>query len=282
MNSGHTTFLMGNTNRMPSNNKVVAIIHRNMQRLAHLYACCSKFSGRLGVPKGMRLLIASIAGKKELSVQLPDLLHPLIIRPRTSDRFVFEQIFIDEDYDIPIPTSPRFIVDAGANVGFASIYFANKYPGVKIIALEPAPENFALLLRNTCHYPGIIPLQAALWWKSEPLRLSRQRDSWACRVEALAENETDAIPGITMVDLLRRFNQSSIDILKMDIEGAEYEVFTDDYLPWLVSTGALIVELHDRFRPGCSSALGRATRNLDFRLSKRGENTILMNNAVSS
>ena len=55
--------------------------------------------------------------------------------------------------------------------GFASIYFANKYPGAKIIAIEPEQSNFELLKDNIAPYPNIIPIQAALWHKNEEINL---------------------------------------------------------------------------------------------------------------
>jgi FkbM family methyltransferase len=203
--------------------------------------------------------------------------HPIVIRPRTTDRFVFEQIFLDRDYEVPFEPSPQFIVDAGANVGLASIYFANKYADATIIALEPELDNFAILVRNTRDYPRIVPMRAALWSRCETLSLDNQRESWSCRVSAFNKSGGGTADGITMAELLRHYGRSSIDILKMDIEGAEREIFSSECRSWLSRTRLLIIELHDHINPGCSQALDAAISDLRFSRTEQGENTILMN-----
>lgn len=78
--------------------------------------------------------------------------YPFIVRNQTSDVEIFEQIFIRQEYNFTVNKPPEVIVDAGANVGFASIYFASKYPNSKIIAIEPEESNFRLLKKNTDSY----------------------------------------------------------------------------------------------------------------------------------
>ena len=81
---------------------------------------------------------------------------------------------------VPLPTligmrlrgvNPATIVDAGAYTGFSAIYFAEKYPAAKVLALEPDPSNFALLVRNARPYSNIVPLQQALWSRDGSLEL---------------------------------------------------------------------------------------------------------------
>ncbi len=66
----------------------------------------------------------------------------------------------------------------------------------------------------------------------------------------------------------------SIDILKVDIEGAEKEVFESS--DWMGSVRCLAIELHDWIKPGCSAAVGSVTR--DFSILQRGETTIFIRN----
>jgi len=141
------------------------VINHAISKVALLYKRTRKFTRVLGPLKGLRTLAGSIVGTREISVRVPSVRQPIVIRPRTTDRFVFEQIFLDGDYELPFYLSPRLILDAGANVGFASIFFANKYPGSAIIALEPDPANFNALMRNTRGYSQIVPIRVALWNK---------------------------------------------------------------------------------------------------------------------
>ena len=101
--------------------------------------------------------------------------HPIFIRLKTSDFRTFLKIFRDREYELELGKEPQTILDAGANVGFASVYFAIKYPRAKIIAIEPESANFAQLKRNVAPYPNIIPVQAALWSEISTTRSSVAR-----------------------------------------------------------------------------------------------------------
>ena len=77
-----------------------------------------------------------------------------------------------------------------------------------------------------------------------------------------------------MKDIIVDFNRAQIDVLKMDIEGAEVEVLSGDS-SWVDDVRTLIIELHDRFRPGCSEALEKAFSGHDYCRSTSGENIVL-------
>jgi FkbM family methyltransferase len=249
-------------------------------KIAVLCKRARKFVTGLGPWGGLRTLGAAFVGVHEISVLMPTVRYPIVIRPRTSDRFVFEQIFLDGDYKLEVDLSPRFIVDAGANVGFASIYFANRYPGATIVAIEPEAANFAALERNVRMYSKIVPVRAALWSSCKPLWVNGRGDSWSCSVADVTENASESVWGITIPELLHQQRQTSVDILKMDIEGSEREVFSAECRPWLPRTKALIVELHDELQPGCSVALNDAICGLDFQRLHQGENLILINQGI--
>ena len=84
------------------------------------------------------------------------------LRPGTTDQNVYDEIFLEREYDINLGT-PLFIVDAGAHIGLAAVFFASKYPKATVIAIEPEPSNFGVLLRNVENYNNIKPIQAGLW-----------------------------------------------------------------------------------------------------------------------
>src|SRR5690349_22538922 len=91
---------------------------------------------KFGLLKALRLIVSLKMKKEYSSFQYGS--HDLYIRNHTSDVQAFEQIFLAEDYNFALTNvSPRLIVDAGANVGYASIYFANKFPNATILAVEP-------------------------------------------------------------------------------------------------------------------------------------------------
>ena len=97
--------------------------------------------------------------------------HPLWLRVPSSDVRTCKKIFVDQEYDFLMDPPPVAIIDAGANIGLASIYFASKYPAARVIAIEPEQSNFELLQKNVAPYSNIIPLQAALWNTNEEINL---------------------------------------------------------------------------------------------------------------
>src|ERR1051326_8504661 len=97
---------------------------------------------RKGFWKTMHLLLGICLLKYGLTKKINFANTVLYLRTGTSDLPVFRQIFIDEEYNFQIPFQPSVIFDLGANVGFASIYFANKFPNARIIAVEPEISNY--------------------------------------------------------------------------------------------------------------------------------------------
>jgi hypothetical protein len=62
---------------------------------------------------------------REQSLTLAGVKHPVYVRPGTTDIEVMQQVLLDYEYDFKLPGRPQVIVDAGANIGLASVYFAN-------------------------------------------------------------------------------------------------------------------------------------------------------------
>ncbi len=256
---------------------------RLARRIAHLPDVIPRYFAALGLD-AVRVFILTAVAHRDVEVRVPGLARPLALRPRTSDKYCFEQVFLRHFYRPVFLREPRLIVDAGANVGFASIQFANLYPRAFVIALEPEPANFDALVRNVRPYPNIKPIRAALWSRAEPLVIDNSDDAWACfvtRANTAAAGSTLITQAVTIPDLLKLCGATTIDILKMDVEGAEKEIFSAADCSWLAQTRVLMIELHDRMVPGCSEALDSAFAAYSFRRSSFQESTILINNQLA-
>src|SRR5690349_12598508 len=72
--------------------------------------------------------------------------HKIFLRPSTTDRKVFREIFLFNAYGFQIDP-PKIIVDGGANIGLSSIFFATRFPAAKIYAIEPEQTNFDVLMK---------------------------------------------------------------------------------------------------------------------------------------
>ncbi len=229
---------------------------------------------------GLRLFI-NFKLKKLDELRIPELKHPFKLRVNTSDTTVFYQIFSDREYDNPIDFTPNVIVDAGANIGLTSLFYANKYPNAKIYSIEPDKENFETLQFNTNNYSNITCLNYGLWHQDTSLRVSDkfQGGKWAMVVEEIDTEEPGSIKAISLNSLISQFQLNQIDILKMDIESAEFEVFSKHFELWIPKTKMMIVELHDRMKPGCSKAFFNAINSslTNFNMKSNGENFIIYN-----
>lgn len=207
--------------------------------------------------------------------------HPMYLRNHTSDVWVYREIIENNEYDFSCKNSPKYIIDAGANIGMASIYFANKYKDVKIIAIEPEEENYKLLKLNTEKYLNITTLNSALWNRTGEISLF---DTGLDNVGFMVETNISALrptvkkikhltKAVTVDEIINQFNIKYIDIIKIDIEGSEKEVF-ESCENWIQKTGCIIVELHERMKRGCNKALSRNIKSFDY-IGKHGEDIYL-------
>jgi len=199
----------------------------------------------------------------------PDARFPFHLRVPSTDVAILDQIYIRQQYEFEVKTFPGVIVDAGANIGLASIYFANRFPGARILAIEPEESNFALLQRNILPYPEITGIRAALWHKDEMINvLDPGLGSWQFMTQAEDSDERTLgetihqVQGMSIDTLMRNHEVERLDILKIDVEGAEREVFNHSS-SWVEKVDALIVELHERLKPGCARSFYSGTSGFD-------------------
>jgi len=198
--------------------------------------------------------------------------QPVWIRSGTSDLRVFWQVFIQQQYarTLACVRDGDLIVDCGANVGFTALYFLARYPNLQIIAVEPDPANVELCKKNLAAYGDRVTLvQAAVWPRAERLSLGGQQagNEWGISV---APSPGGPVQSVTIPDLLERSGRNTIDLLKVDIEGAEASVFAQD-CPWLENVKAIAIELHGQ---RCADAFWSALRPFDYEFSEEGELTL--------
>jgi hypothetical protein len=124
-------------------------------------------------------------------------------------------------------------------------------------------------------YPNVSVIQAGIWHKATRLKIENPQDEkWLLRVKE-AEAGDATVNAITIGEILERSGSDRIDILKLDIEGAERELFS--YNPdWLDNVRLLIIETHDHLKPGCSAAVYSAVSKYDVREFRRSENIIFL------
>lgn len=203
--------------------------------------------------------------------------HNFYLRGNSVDFAVFNSIFARGEYDFQTEINPEVIIDAGANIGASAVWLHHRFPGARIIAVEPESANFDLLRRNTAPYLNITCLRGALYGEDTSLSISDTKvDNYAFRVEKTTASD-DSVPGFAVDSLMRMYDIRQIDILKMDIEGAEYDVFIKEPGKWLSKTRMLIMELHEYFKPGVTDFVLGVLSSNNFEISQKGENTFARN-----
>jgi FkbM family methyltransferase len=212
----------------------------------------------------------------------------ITLRQGGSDLKVFEQVFRFLQYGIVESFKPiNTIIDAGANIGLSSIFFSEILGSPKIIGIEPEKNNFQQALLNTKDYPNVRIINAALWPTNKKLFISNQSDaaSWAFTVNENNKNDENCVRtnAISISEILKTTAWEKVDLLKIDIEGAEKILFSDiSTEEWLPRVGIIIIELHDWIVPGAALAFFRAIsklQNIEFMLS--GENIVIINKLVN-
>jgi FkbM family methyltransferase len=204
-------------------------------------------------------------------IRLADSGRDVWIRGGSTDVPTLFEVWAKRAYDLPIPP-PETIVDAGANIGLATVFFALRWPGVRVIAVEPEQRNYELLERNTRGLAGVEPVAAALW--SAPCELAvldpgRGPAAYLIPAAAAPARQIGTTRGVTVANLCDSAGWARVGLLKLDIEGSEIEVL-DSSRSWIDRVDALIVELHDRILPGCTAAYERATRGFGHHESSAG------------
>jgi FkbM family methyltransferase len=200
------------------------------------------------------------------------------IRPAGSDTDTLSEILVKHVYAKLVDAVPsaEYVIDLGANIGLASRLFGTRYPTSRIVSVEPDAENFEMLLKNVA---GLVregrctPLRRAVWNSHASLTIARPTD--ASQYDSISVRQGgvgQAVDSVTMVDLLAESGFPRVDILKIDIEGAEVELFQGD-VDWLKRVNAIAIEFHDdtRVRSGFDRIMG----DFGFDIVDSGRHTVV-------
>jgi FkbM family methyltransferase len=173
---------------------------------------------------------------------------PVTLRPFAGDIFVLFEVLMDQCYNIPdvmlAPDKVDVIMDCGANIGITSLFLASRYPNARIYSIEPNEENFELLSRNTAVEPRIVPIHGAIvGYPRKSARLTTGRAAWG---NVITKNDEGVdVPAFTVEQICQDHQLSCVDLLKVDVEGAEKGIFANS--SFLRGVGFIIIELHNDY-----------------------------------
>jgi len=211
-----------------------------------------------------------------ISIQLDKRFPPVFLRKNSTDVNVFNDVFHRREYDINFYGEPKVIIDCGANIGLTSVYFAQRFPNATIISVEPERKNFEMLQKNASGYKNIHALNYGIWNKATSLEvIDRGEGAWAFVVNEVPKNTQGAIEAISISAIKQQFNLEKIDVLKIDIEGSEKELFEKGTADWLPFVKTMVLELHDVVKKGCTASLINALQPFDYSLEPFCESIVV-------
>jgi FkbM family methyltransferase len=196
-----------------------------------------------------------------------------VLRTQGSDIATYKEVMRLEVYRsvCDYVRAPETIVDCGANIGLASLYFARRYPAARMFAIEPNQESYRELQRNiqlSNLEHRLTAILGAVWVRHATMatHFSGADDRFsACRVREASVSER-TVPGFTMKDIVGMMPRRRISLLKIDVEGAEADLFgLDQDISWLASVQTMAIEFHDN---------ARAATEFDSRIISLGFNII--------
>jgi FkbM family methyltransferase len=118
------------------------------------------------------------------------------------------------------------IVDLGANIGAATAFFLERFPSARVVAVEPDPTTYRKLAANVGRDARVTLVHAAVTGRpSTYAELFASKASWDSRVVPEPSHGTVRVPAGTLGQILQRIGVDRFDILKIDVEGMEHQIF---------------------------------------------------------
>ena len=160
----------------------------------------------------------------------------VVLRPGTTDEQVFHETFVKRFHVPPEEIQPKTVLDLGCNIGLTVAHYEVLWPSADIVGVDLDAENCEVS-RGNCRRARII--HAAVCGRSG-LRMYSGAEAWGYRLDPLGDRPVEAR---TLEELIDCF-ADDVDFVKMDIEGAEWEVVAGPG-SWPERVGSLLVEIHD-------------------------------------
>lgn len=191
----------------------------------------------------------------------------LSMRTFTGDIDIFYEVLWKKIYDrLPKDTEKKYtIIDLGANIGITSLFFSRKYSYARVYGIEPDPDNFELLLNNMkveISEKRFFPIHAAIAARDGLAYIHKSEKAYNTTISI---NEVSELT-VRMIDLNSLFSElkvSTVDLLKVDIEGMEMEIFSGN-TSFLQLVNNIVIECHS---PMAAERCKTVLLQHDFRLT---------------
>jgi FkbM family methyltransferase len=176
---------------------------------------------------------------------------PYFVRHTTRDVGVFSEVFVLGEYEPPAEVSdwlaalsrPAQVLDVGGNIGLFATFARDSWPGAHVVSIEPDPDNLEILRLNAAKGSDLEVVAACASNRDGTLRFVAGQEAGSHVANGDSSNDTIAVP---CVDVFRLAD--SADLIKIDIEGSEWDILDDPRLG-SIPAKALVMEWHDLLCP---------------------------------
>jgi len=230
------------------------------RRFARLYAYA------LALREGPAFVLRLAFGRGEMTHQFRELIHPFSFQIEEENRkVILGNLVKHEVLKGPLPSEARFIVDAGGYIGDSAALFLSRYPEAQCLVLEPGLA-YQRAERNLAAYGSrAILRRAALMGTSGSFRMIE-----ADTGSQVVPSDNGELEVVTLIDLIAQSPSGRIDIMKIDIEGAEVELFRGP-CDWLRVVTCITIELHGEV---AKAEIPTTLLAAGFKLSQHGSLTV--------
>ncbi len=141
---------------------------------------------------------------------------------------VLKEIYLNKEYEWVGNDEPLIIIDIGAHFGDTALYYWARFPNALIVAVEPSPENYNRLVKHVKNIATIIPVNIAVGGSEGEIKFNIGGGSLGHSINIRKDSkEVITVPQTTLKNLLHANNILKADLIKFDIEGAEFDVFKE-------------------------------------------------------
>ncbi len=220
-------------------------------------------------------VVKRLFGARTMSVTVPGIPHDLTVRFNNSDIVLLLGVFLHGDCRVPLLPAPATVLDLGANTGLTANAFAVQFPQARIIAVEPDPDTHHVCVINTRSHPAIHCFQGLVGASAGWGRILNPEAISMAKRFAPTESFTNAdIPISTIARILDKHDCQEPVLVKLDVEGAEREIFSAG-ADWLPRVQGVLVEPHGE---GTAELIREALIAHGFTIGEIGEKILGLRN----
>ena len=165
------------------------------------------------------------------------------------DALGVKEVFLDNDYQLNLPENIKTVIDIGANIGAFSIYIANRYPKSHLYSYEPSTSTFKILTQNiklNKLEAKISPFKFAVYKNNTIIKLYNPGPSGLRSIHHTRnETKSESVKTVTLEKIFSSNKISKCDLLKIDCEGAEYEILKNTPANIFKKIKRVVLEFHE-------------------------------------